>query len=73
MTWISYNIPSFPKAIVIGVTWSKFGEIDIKIILKVKAFTSFFWDKKVEFLGVFESIFLNPVFYFGGKQNEKLL
>lgn len=52
MTWISYNIPSFPKAMVIGVTWSKFGEIDIKIILKVKAFTSFFWDKKVEFLGV---------------------
>jgi hypothetical protein len=46
MTWISYIITSFPKAIVIGVTWSKIGEIDIKIIFKVKAFTDFFWDKK---------------------------
>lgn len=36
LTWISYNMPSFPKAIVIGGTWSKFCEIDMKIIIKVK-------------------------------------
>lgn len=29
--------------------------------------------RKVEFLGVSESVVFNPAFYFGGKQNEKLL